>query len=158
MFTMNVEIIVRRLSLTAGAGQFLSSDTRVRDSSEQELCPSEADSFEFWVSNEFLLVSLVLEEEEEEEADERGLLPWAWLQESSLGGEDRVCSCLKSLWISPSERLVFSTSSPRAQRLASSLLQIKQRSSVSRSFVQARLVRSPGTCPDPAAVGRSWRG
>lgn len=70
---------MRRLLLTTGAGQFFSSDTKVSDSSEQELCPSAADSFEFKVSNEFLLVSLVLLEEEEEEADERGLLSWAWL-------------------------------------------------------------------------------
>lgn len=154
---MTVGIIVRRSSLTTAAGQFLSPG--VRDSSEQELCPSAADSFEFWVSNEFLLVSLVLEEEEEEEeADETGLLSWAWLQESSLGGEDRVCSCLKSLWICPSERLIFSTSSPRVRHLASSLLQIKQRGSVSRSFVRARLVRLPGTCPDPGAFDRSRRG
>lgn len=102
-----------RLLLTTGAGPFFSSDTKVRDSSELELCPSAADSFEFKVSSEFLLVSVVPLEEEEEEADERGPLSWAWLQGSSLGGGDRVCSCLKSLWICPSERVVFSTSSLR---------------------------------------------
>lgn len=66
-FTTTVEIIVRLLLITSGAGQgmFFSPDTKVRDSSELALCPSAADSFEF------LLVSLVLlEEEEVEDADE----------------------------------------------------------------------------------------
>lgn len=65
-FTTTVEIIVRRLLITTGAGQgmFFSPDIKVRDSSELALCPSAADSFEF------LLVSLVLLEEEEEDADE----------------------------------------------------------------------------------------
>lgn len=65
-FTTTVEIIVKLLLITTGAGQgmFFSPDTKVRDSSELALCPSAADSFEF------LLVSLVLLEEEVEDDDE----------------------------------------------------------------------------------------
>lgn len=42
----------------------------VRESSELELCPSAADSFELWAGTEFILVSLVLLEDVEEDADE----------------------------------------------------------------------------------------
>lgn len=80
-------------------------DTELTESSELERRPSAADSFEVRVGTEFLLVSFVLLEEEEEDADEGDLLSWAWLQEGSL--EESVCSCLKSLWISTSERAAF---------------------------------------------------
>lgn len=79
---------------------FSSADTELRDSSELELCPSAA------ASVGFLLVSPVLLEED---ANERGLLSLAWPQEPSLEEGDRVCSCLKSFWISASERLVTGT-------------------------------------------------
>lgn len=58
-------------SLTTGEGEgmIFSLATKVRESSELELCPSAADSFELRVGTEFLLASLVLPEEEED-ADE----------------------------------------------------------------------------------------
>lgn len=61
------------VSLTSGEaeGMVFSTDTRFRESSELELCPSAAESFELKVGTEFLLVSLsLLEEVEEEDADE----------------------------------------------------------------------------------------
>lgn len=79
---------------------FSSADTELRDSSELELCPSAA------ASVGFLLVSPV---RLEEDANEWGLLSLAWPQEPSLEEGDRVCSCLKSFWISASERLVTGT-------------------------------------------------
>ena len=52
-------------------GRIFSCDTRFRESSELELCPSAAESLELQVRTEFLPVSLLpLEEEEEEDADE----------------------------------------------------------------------------------------
>ncbi len=58
-----------RLTIRGGEGTFFSLATKVRESSALELCPSAADSFELRVGTEFLLVSLVLPEEEED-ADE----------------------------------------------------------------------------------------
>lgn len=62
------------INLTGGEveGVILSLDTRFRESSDLELCPSAADSFEHKDGIEFLLVCLL--EEEEEDAEERGLL------------------------------------------------------------------------------------
>lgn len=56
-------------SLTSGEGEsvIFSLVTKVSEFSELELCPSAADSLELRIGTEFLLVSLVLLEEEEEE-------------------------------------------------------------------------------------------
>lgn len=73
-------------------------------SAELELRPSAADPLEVKAGVECVLVSLLLSaelEEEEEEAGELDGLPWSRLQSCGLG-EWEVCSCLKSLWMSPS--------------------------------------------------------
>lgn len=51
-------------------GVILSADAEAREASEPELCPSAGESFELSFGTEFLLVSLVLLEEEEEDAAE----------------------------------------------------------------------------------------
>lgn len=61
------------INLTSGEeeGLFFSLDTRFRESSELELCPSAADSLELEAGTEFFLASfLLLKEREEEDADE----------------------------------------------------------------------------------------
>lgn len=66
-------LFVIRLTSGGVEADILSRDTSFRESSELELCPSAADSFEHEDGAEFLLL-ILLQEVEEEEEEERGAL------------------------------------------------------------------------------------